>query len=376
MSSYQPLPGSTLFDSVRDQDCIIMAANVRVMPGVAKGIFRAAKRLQSPVIFELAKSESDLKGGYTGLTPSDFSKRINQIAEEVEYDKWVLHADHLTIKKGTADEIADTKKLIQAQIDSGFTSFAIDPSHLYDMKGGDLREELARNIDVTVELARFIDNGMKGELYGLEVEVGEIGRTDEHGRVITTPEEATTFIGALNENNIKHPDALAIANGSVHGLSYDEKGNVIEQVSIDIPRTRAIVKSLRDEGYKVRIAQHGITGTPRELIAHVFPRGDIIKGNVGTFWMNLAWEVLQLYEPRLYKEIWDWTLENYSEKSPGKSDKEIFGKNSKYAIKVFFGEIYSLSDTTVETLEARGYAEALMFFQAFGSPGKAKLITK
>ncbi|MHA2495750.1 MAG: class II fructose-bisphosphate aldolase [Candidatus Hodarchaeales archaeon] len=373
MSSYQPLAGNKLFDAVRDQDCIIMAANVRIMAGVAKGIMRAAKDLQSPVIFELAKSESDLKGGYTGLTPADFSKRINEVADEVQYDKWVLHADHLTIKKGTDEEITDTKNLIQAQIDNGFTSFAIDPSHLYQVGKGDLREELARNIDVTIELARFIEEGMAGKPYGLEVEVGEIGRTDEHGNVITTPEEATTFIGALYENEIK-PDVLAIANGSVHGLSYDEKGNVIEQVSIDIPRTRAIVQALKDQGFHVRIAQHGITGTPRELIAQVFPRGAIIKGNVGTFWMNLAWEVLQLYEPKLYQEIWDWTLETYGPKNPGKSEKEIFGKNSKLAIKEFFDQIYSVSDTTVNALEARGYAEALMFFQAFGSPGKAKLI--
>ncbi|MFQ5977179.1 MAG: class II fructose-bisphosphate aldolase [Candidatus Heimdallarchaeota archaeon] len=373
MNFYKPLPGNKLFDSVRDQNCIIMAVNVRIMPGVAKGIMRAAKDLLSPVIFELAKSESDLQGGYTGLTPSEFSKRINEVAEEVQYDKWVLHADHLTIKKGTDEEITDTKKLIQAQIENGYTSFAIDPSHLYQVGKGDLREELAKNIDVTIELTRFIDKGMEGNPYGLEVEVGEIGRTDEHGNVITTPEEATTFIGALHESNID-PDVLAIANGSVHGLSYDEKGNVIEQVSIDIPRTRAIVKALKDQGFNVRIAQHGITGTPRELIAQVFPRGDIIKGNVGTFWMNLAWEVLQLYEPRLYQEIWDWTLETYGPDSPGKSKKEIFGKNSKLAIKEFFDPIYSMSDTTVRALEARGYAEALMFFQAFGSPGKAQLI--
>ncbi len=374
MNSYKPLPGNILFDSVRDQDCIIMAVNVRIMPGVAKGIMRAAKDLNTPVIFELAKSESDLKGGYTGLTPANFSRRTHEIAEKVQYNKWVLHADHITVKKGTDEEIADTKKLIQAQIDNGFTSFAIDPSYLYQVGKGALREELRKNIDVTTELTKFIDEKIEGKPYGLEVEVGEIGRTDEHGRVITTPEEATTFIGALHENGVK-PHVLAIANGSVHGLSYDEKGNIIEQVSIDIPRTREIVKTLKDKGYNIRIAQHGITGTPRELIAKVFPKGDIIKGNVGTFWMNLAWEVFQLYEPRLYEEIWNWTLDTYREKTPDKSDKEIFGKNSKLAIKEFFDQIYSVSDDTINALEARGYAEALMFFKAFGSPGKASLIS-
>ena len=52
-----------------------MAANTRITT-VAEGIFKAAKDTDSAVFMELARSECDLKGGYTGLTPKDFSEKM------------------------------------------------------------------------------------------------------------------------------------------------------------------------------------------------------------------------------------------------------------------------------------------------------------
>jgi len=314
-----------------------------------------------------------MKGGYTGLTPAGYSKRTREAADDVGFDIWALHGDHITIKEGTEEEMRETKKLVKAQIEAGYTSFAIDGSHLFNFQGRDLREELAENIRVTTEMARFIQKEMGDREYGLEVEVGEIGRKDEEGMVLTRPEEAVTFIKALHENGV-NPYVLAIANGSTHGNIYDENGNLVAQVSIDVPRTRAVAKALRDNGLRVGIAQHGITGTPREFINTQFPKGDIIKGNVGTFWMNLVWEVFKVYEPELYKDIWDWTVDTYGTKMPGKKDTEVFGKSSKFAIKEFFRDIYSIHDDTVQAIEAYAYAEALTFFKAFSAGGTASLV--
>ena len=128
---------------------------------------------------------------------------------------------------------------------------------------------------------------MKGKDFGLEVEVGEIGRKDGQGLILTKPEEAVEFIRALHENGI-YPQVLAIANGSTHGHTYDENGNVVEQLSIDIPQTRQSHRHSGIINLHVGIAQHGITGTPRDLINLHFPKGDIIKGNVGTFWQDVV----------------------------------------------------------------------------------------
>jgi len=369
---YGPVSGSTIFGGISGRKSIIMAANTRITT-VARGIFQAAKDTDSAVFIELARSECDLKGGYTGLTPKDFSARINKAAHEVKFDIWALHADHITIKKGDSAEIEQTRLLIDAQIAAGYTSFAIDASHLFNFEGKNVREELEQNIRVTTELAHYIKSGMKGKDFGLEVEVGEIGRKDGDGLILTRPEEAVEFIRALRANGV-YPHVLAIANGSTHGHVYDDKGNVVEQLSIDIPQTRAVAKALRDNSLGTGIAQHGITGTPRELINQHFPKGDIIKGNVGTFWQDVVFDTFKVYEPGLYKDIQEWTLDKYRAANPGKKDRQIFDGNCKFAIKEFFREIYSVEEDTEQAIQAMAYAESLVFFKAFSSYGSASLV--
>jgi len=373
-NDFGPIPGSTIFRGISGRKTIIMAANTRIAT-VAQGIFKAAKETDSAVFMELARSECDLKGGYTGLTPKDFSEKIQKAANDVKFDIWALHADHITIKTGDSTEIEGTKQLIDAQIQAGYTSFAIDASHLFNFEGKTVRQELDKNIRVTSELALYIKSRMKGRDFGLEVEVGEIGRKDGHGMILTKPEEAVEFIKALQENNV-YPQVLAIANGSTHGHVYDEQGNVIEQLSIDIPQTQAVAKALRDNKLHVGIAQHGITGTPRDLINQHFPKGDIIKGNVGTFWQDVVFSTLKVYEPALYKDIQEWTLENYRAKNPGKKDSQIFDGNCKFAIKEFFKELYALGEDTEQAIQAMAYAESLIFFKAFSSYGSASLVRK
>ncbi len=372
--TFEPIPGSTILTGVNGKKAIVMAANVRIAT-VAEGIFKAAKDTDSAVFMELARSESDLTGGYTGMTPQVFSEKMHAAAAATGCDVWALHADHISIKKGDAAEILGTKQLIDAQVSAGYTSFAIDASHLFNFQGKNVREELAQNIQVTSEIAKYIQQKMKGRDFGLEVEVGEIGRKDTEGLILTKPEEAVGFIKALNENEV-YPNVIAIANGSSHGHSYDANGNVVEQLSIDIPRTQAIAQALRDNHLTVGIAQHGITGTPRDLINLHFPKGDIIKGNVGTFWQDVAFGILKIYEPKLYKDIMDWTLEKYRPDNPGKKDRQIIDGNCKNAIKVFYKEIYAVDEDTNKAMQAMAYAESLVFFKAFGSYGTASAIRK
>ncbi len=371
---FGPVAGSAIFRGIAGQKKIIMAANIRVAM-VAKGIFQAAKDTDSAVFMELARSESDLKGGYTGMTPQVFSDKMNAAAKEIGCDVWALHADHITIKKGDKAEIDSTKELIDAQIKAGYTSFAIDASHIFNFEGKTVREELADNIRVTTELAEFIRSRMNGKEFGLEVEVGEIGRKDTGGLILTKPEEAVEFIKALNENDV-FPQVIAIANGSTHGHTYDANGNVVEQLSIDIPQTKAIAAALRDNKLAVGIAQHGITGTPRDLINLHFPKGDIIKGNVGTFWQDIVYSTLKVYEPKLYQDIYTWTIEKYRPLNAGKKDRQIFDGNCKMAIKEFYKEIYSVEEATEKAIVAMSYAESLVFFRAFSSQGSASLTRK
>ena len=363
---FGPIAGGIIFDNLRDKNAIVMAANIRFVPGITKGIFRAAKDANAPLLIESAKSECNLNGGYIGHTPKTFADAIINTANEVGFKNWGLHADHIGVKKGDEKEIEDVKKLILAQIEAGFTSFAIDASHIFNFEGKTTLEELSGNLKATKELADFIDTECKKrglENYGLEVEVGEIGRKDDGGLVVTTVDEAVTFLRELNKQNV-FPHAIAIANGSAHGNIYKD-GVQVKQVSIDIPQTKKIADALKKEGFNTRIAQHGITGTPLELIASLFPKGDIIKGNVGTHWQNVVYDVLKVFEPELYNKMRAWVLENHS--IEGKSDEEIFGKGAKFALKEFFDELHNISNETKYAMESKAYSDALMFFRAFGT---------
>lgn len=362
-----------MYDSLKNDKCIIMACNTRVVPGICKGIMRAAHDLDAAIIFELARSEMNLQGGYTGLTPADYSRMMGEVARDVQHDCWVLHADHITIKNGDPEEMLSTKELIDAQIEAGFTSFAIDASHIFDFDAQSVRDELAGNIKATTEIAQHISEKLGGKPYGLEVEVGEIGRQGDQGAILTSPEEAVTFITALKENGI-NPHILAIANGSTHGNIYDEQGRLIPQSTVDVERTRAVVNALREANTGVRVAQHGITGTPRGLINTQFPKGDILKGNVGTFWQNIIWDVLKDVKPEFFQGIEAWVEETYRSKNPDKSKEELFGKNSKYAIKQFYDEIYGLDRGVIDIFEAEAYAQALIWIRTFSTDGTAKLI--
>jgi fructose-bisphosphate aldolase class II len=373
MTHRKPVSGDDVFKALNGKKTIVMACNVRMTRGIAKGIMRSAKENDAVIIFEIARSESDLSGGYTGMTPKSYYDEIISAAHDVDHDMFVVHADHISIMKGDEQDLQGTKELIKHQIDAGYTCFAIDASHLFDFKGKDLREELADNIRCTSEIAHFIKENKGDETFGLEVEVGEIGKTDSTGRVLTSPDEAATFLTALKENDV-HPNLLAIANGSAHGNTVDEYGKVIPQVSVDIPQTIAVSKAIKEAGLKVGIAQHGITGTPREIINLHFPKGDILKGNVGTHWQNIFYDVVKIYEPELYADMKEWVISSYKDKHPGKPDEVVWVKNAKRAFKPFIQRNWNLSKDTLGAMEAVAYSEANLFFRSFSAQGTASMV--
>lgn len=361
-----PLPGDVLFSALQPPKEIILAVNPRVAIDVIIGILQAAKDAEQVVILELALSEMDRNGGYTGLTPSTFASRVKKAAEIAGWYGYVLHADHITIKKGDEEEIELVKREIDARIDSDFTSFAIDSSFLFDRRKTNVKDQLKEVVRTSVLLFNYIEEKMDGRRYGKEGEVGEIGTTE-----FTTADEAVHFLDKLKENGIEL-DCLAIANGSKHGVSVDEEGKIIPQLGINIQRTVEIAEAIKDRGYKTGIAQHGITGTPLPLIASKFPKGKINKGNVGTNWMLLVWDILEIFEPELYQKIHNWVLKKY--KKEGVSESEVFVKKSKYAIKEFFEELEKIGEKTKKAIRAKAYAEALIFFKAFGMNKTAKRV--
>ncbi|HDD56505.1 MAG TPA: class II fructose-bisphosphate aldolase [Nitrososphaeria archaeon] len=360
-----PLPGNVLFEALEPPEEIILAANPRLTRELIEGILRAAKETENIVILELSLTEMSLSGGYTGITPKIFAERVREAAENVGWFGYVLHADHVALRKGTDDEIENIKRELLARVEAGFTSFAIDAAHLIEKEGRTVDEKLRKNVEKSAELFRFLDENLGHRSYGREGEVGVIG-----GELTDIP-EALYFVESLKRKGVDL-HWLAISNGSKHGVSVDAEGNIVPQLTIDLKRTVEIVDALWAKGYRSRIAQHGISGTPLYLIAEKFPKGKINKGNVATYWMLMIWDILRIYEPELYRRIYRWVIDKYGEDDV--PETETFTKYSKYAIKEFFHSLDKISDETKNVIREKAYAEALIHMKAFNMNKTAKKV--
>ncbi len=325
----------SMFDVLKDKKVIIMACNIRIKH-VVPGILRAADELDAIVGFELARSEGNLKGGYTGFTPYTFFETIVDYANEINYKKpFFIHADHTTVRDTSTEEFQTAESIIKAAIEAGYTSIAIDASH----------NEVEHNVDITSKLGKLVqDAGL-----GLEAEIGEIKLVTEGG-ALSTVEESLEFVDGLKKNGVT-PDLLAVNNGSKHG-NYSPG----EEVHLDLKRTGEIFNAVRK--YGISIAQHGITGTPLEVVGQFADYG-IRKGNVGTEWQNIAHNHL----PKdLFAEMEKWCKEN--------------NKDIKIATKPFKDKIDNIADTYKKATEDEAYSRAKEFITAFRAKGTGTMVTE
>lgn len=321
--------------AIGNQKSIVMACNTRLHE-VIPGIMRAAEELDAPVAFELAKSEHGLDGGYTGHTPDSFFKTVVGFAESTDFTRpFFIHGDHITVKDESEKEVEGSRKLIDAQIKAGYTSFCIDPSF--------------NPVPVNVKIMKYLAPPVLELGIGLEVELGEIKHTtaSEEGH-ITSVEEAVTYMKGLSAEGVA-PTLLAINNGSKHG-NYREG----EDVHIDLKRTGEIFEAVQKWG--VYLAQHGITGTPPALIGQFAEHG-IRKGNVGTLWQNITHANLPA---ELFARMQKWAGEN--------------GKDIKFTTKPFRPELDKLSAHSRELIAEAAYREAKDLIGHFRAAGKGSLV--
>ena len=322
-----------IFRVLRDEKVIVMACNARIKH-VIPGIMRAAEELDSVVALELAKTEGGTDGGYTGQTPQVYFETIVEYAENMNFTKpFFIHGDHTTVKDTSSEALKSAEEQVKAELEAGYTSIAIDASF----------NQLEDNIRITSQLAQLI----RPYELGLEVEVGEVKSAGSEGE-LTTVEEASTFINALVDRGIQ-PDLLAINNGSKHG-NYLEG----EKVFIDLDRTREVFDAVRPKG--VCIAQHGITGTPMNVVGKFADYG-IRKGNVGTEWQNIAH---QFMPPDLMDQMRKWAQEK--------------GKDIKFSTREFKKEIDSIPRENAQQIEQKAYEAACSFITGFRAENLAALV--
>lgn len=199
---------------------------------------------RSPLIVQISQTELERYQ----LSPAEFAQAFwEQLAEEQPDVPIGLHLDH-------------TKRfeVIQAAIDSGFTSVMIDAS------AHDLQENIAISRRV-VEMAH-------PHHVSVEAELGRIGTTDQietenDVELYTRPEDAEQFV---RETGV---DALAVSVGTAHGVYR------VRQPKVDLQRLSAIRART-----SVPLVLHGGSGVPAEMVAAAIhlPGGGVSKVNLAT----------------------------------------------------------------------------------------------
>ncbi|MEN6440649.1 MAG: class II fructose-bisphosphate aldolase [Syntrophobacter sp.] len=347
--------GRALIAAAKKNNAMIMATNIRCKLPV-EGIVLASMASRAPVLYEIAKSE--LK--YTEFTPHGFAEFIVEENERLGNTEvpFGIHADHIAVK--SLDDVSPVADLIASEMEAGFTSFAIDASHM----------ENDKNLDATSKLAKpIIDAGLN-----LEVELGEIGAKSGSSEGFTQPGEAEWFVGELDKRGIR-PNLLAVNNGSIHGTYF---GTASEGIQLDL--TRAIWQAIQPWG--VDIAQHGITGTSLDKISQFIDYG-IRKGNVGTLWQNVSFGLAMNqngnaittesrdYVKRPYRGVPD---ELWQEMMKWAVETKNTGGNIKNANKVFSSAFNALPLEYKKRITVDSYQEALRLFEATHSIGIAESV--
>lgn len=345
--------GKVLIEAARKKTAMIMATNIRCKLPV-EGIVLASMKTGAPVLYEIAKSELT----YTEFTPYTFASFIVEENERLGNTDvpFGIHADHLTVKK--TEEVGTVAHLIAQEMEAGYTSFAIDASHM----------ENDKNLDATAVLARpIVEAGLN-----LEVELGEIGAKSGSAEGFTQPDEGKWFIGELAKRGIR-PDLLAINNGSIHGTYFGTS-----QEGIQLELTRAIWEAIQP--WSVDIAQHGITGTSLDKISSFIQYG-IRKGNVGTLWQNISMGVAmnqngnaittenKEYIKRPYRGIPD---ELWAEIMQWAVETKNTGGNIKNANKPFAARFNALPREYKQRITDHACEEAVRLFEATNSIGLAE----
>ena len=347
--------GRDIAAAAKQADTIVLAANAR-HPLVLKAVLRAAKNKNAAVLVEIAKSETTYCGSNYDNLPEYALKYSAEMGHGAVFG---LHVDHYAIKS-QADVLKGVGHLTKI-LNNGFTSVALDASHLEDYD----------NFAATRALADWLPSEL-----GLEVEVGEIKGPGE----LSTVEEALYYIGGLNAWEV-FPDYLAISNGSLHG-TYDPTAGQME--GIDLHRTKEIADAIAP--YGVAIAQHGISGTPLDKVA-TFKKYGIRKGNVATLFQNVYYGIKMdpntgnaITEGGTYTkeadrgismELWDKIVKAGDEKGMSRKSGDYKKLNLQFC-DMIFAEPQPIIDRITD--EMQYWAER--FITAFGAEDSADAVAE
>ncbi|OGX19413.1 MAG: hypothetical protein A2Y04_04290 [Omnitrophica WOR_2 bacterium GWC2_45_7] len=448
------LTGRELYEALESEagsNVVTMAVNIRTLL-ILPGMMQAAKKTGSVVIFQQALSEFGYTwpGGYKPENARLLADAVREAGERNQFTDYVLKGDHITVKvndnfikdqnaqdivaglfedilkisgkseraqaflKATGDEVLKENEnvanalkaikkayeLVKAEVDAGFTVFALDasfmPTRLNVLITAFLDGFLPENASHEAEVGEIGDDANSTVADALEFVTGKryqerLVKDEKTGAVISSElvldNEGNPIVEKEGKGLLDYGvkiERLAINNGTSHGNTYDKEGNPIE-TQMNLQMTKAISDALKP--YRIEIVQHGVTGTPLRNLPYLRAAG-IRSAHVATHWQNIVWEQLvrvgekdeqvQDLVNRIIDDLIVNSGKNYGvEKREGAEAKKLnklIGKELKNIFGKFMGELEALPGWVKDRITAAIEASAIEHFKAFGSNGSAEMV--
>jgi len=172
-------------------------------------VLKAALRGAGPVLIESTCNQVNQFGGYTGMTPADFARFVENIAAQNGFPKGqlLLGGDHLGPspwqEEPAANAMSKAAGMVRLYVQAGFAKIHLDASmRLADDPPGPLAPEVSARR--TAELARLAEGSLPDPAatlrYVIGTEVPPPGGAREPGLSlsVTTVEHARQTLGIIN----------------------------------------------------------------------------------------------------------------------------------------------------------------------------------
>ena len=217
--------------ALRENDGIHLAL-LAVCPNsdaVLEASIKAAARNNTPMLFAATLNQVDRDGGYTGWTPSEFVKYMNDYAEKYNVKdglypcldhggQWLkdMHTRDKLIFEETTREV---KASITAMLEAGYQLLHIDPTVDRTIEG-------APPVEVVVERSLDLIAYAESERKRLDLPpiAYEVGTEEVHG-------------GLVDLSNFEHFLKLLFEGLESHGLEDAKPAFVVAQVGTDLHTT-------------------------------------------------------------------------------------------------------------------------------------------
>lgn len=318
------------------------AFNLRAMTAeLAQGIFEAAKECQAGAfILEIARSEM----GYTAQSTGTFAEAVLLGANRARWDGPIfLQGDHSQAKavapgiiaKGEVEQI---KKLIDAEIASGFYNIDIDASTLVDTSLSSVVAQQRENARITSELAHYIRSRQPKDV---EISIGgEIGHIGDKN---STEEDLARFIQLFRSTYPKELSGLSkisVQTGTSHG-GVMQSDNTLAEAKVDFELIKRLSRQARELGM-AGVVQHGASTLPESQFAQ-FPKYGAIEIHLSTGWQNMILDHPN-FPPDLLASMYQWvSREKGAARKAGETDGQFYYRMRKYALGQYKSEIDQLS---------------------------------